>query len=180
MSHELETRRAAARILEEEGISHYLIGVLAPRGTRWQSKGDSVWLNGVAVVLNRFLASTISASQAKTGVAKKEGAASVPEPTSLDHARENAVRLLEEAGILSYLIAHFSETVGTQWSLKGDRAWFFGMARVLGLFLERGLRPSSEKEDAEDEKAGDLPHSKDKKGLDDTDWKVPDTIPKDW
>ncbi len=180
MNHYLEARRAAAQVLEAEGIAHYLVAILAPRGTRWHSKGDSVWLNGVAVVLNRFLTSAVSTPQGKPAGAKKEGAPPPPQPTVLDRVRERAVRILEEAGISSYLVAHFSEAVGTQWSLKGDRAWFFGMARVLGLFLERGLRPTSDKEDAEDERVDDTPAPKSQEGLDDTDWKIPDTIPKDW
>ncbi len=34
MNHYLEARRAAAQVLEAEGIAHYLIAILAPRGTR--------------------------------------------------------------------------------------------------------------------------------------------------
>lgn len=179
MKRQLEARRGAARLLEEEGISHYLIAVLTERGTRWQSKGDSVWLNGVAVILNRFLTSSLNnPGPAKAGEAK--GAPPEPPPMQADKVRERAVKLLEESGISNYLIAHFSEAEGTRWSLKGDRAWLFGMARMFGLFLERGLRPSSEKEDLQDEQAEAKAEPKEKKGLDDTDWKIPDYLPKDW
>ncbi|MBI2877896.1 MAG: hypothetical protein HYY20_13555 [Candidatus Tectomicrobia bacterium] len=177
MSQQVGARRRAAQLLEEKGISHYLIAVLTERGTRWQSKGDSVWLNGVAVILNRFLNSTLQPAPAKG-----EGTrGSQPEPAfDSDKVREQAVKLLDESGITNYLIAHFSEAEGTRWSLKGDRAWLFGMSRMLGLFLERGLRPSSEKEDLQDEQAEARAEPKGPKGLEDTDWKIPDYLPKDW